>query len=126
MPPELSDGPLALLYAILVLSWATIFVPDPTGALGLPVGFAGLALVGYALLDDSLRELRWGVVALYAVGIAVALLEWLARDALLERGLYEYVLPGTAILAVCGLFGTYLLVRRRGAPAGLPPASRRS
>ena len=115
-----------MLYAILVVFGAMIVVPDPTMALNLLVAIAGLAAVGYAAVDGSLRELRWGIAAMYAVLVAVAFIERLARDALLERGLYEHALFGTAVLAVSVLVGAYLLVRRRSASAGPPLAFRRS
>lgn len=116
MAPELSDGPIAILSAIAILFGATVAVPDPTWALSLLVGLVGLAVVGYALLDGSLRALGWGIAALYAVGIVVAVLESIARETLLETGLYGTVLTATAVLALCALLGTYLVVRRRGPP----------
>ncbi|OVE83972.1 hypothetical protein [Natronolimnobius baerhuensis] len=119
MAPTLSDGLLALLYAVLVLIGAMLVIPDPTLVFNFLVGIVGLSVVGYALVDGSLRDLGWGIAALYVVGIIVAVLESAARETLLETGLYGGVLQGTVVIAVCSLLGTYLTVRRRGPPVDL-------
>lgn len=111
-------------YAILVVFGALIAIPDATGMLNVLVGVVALGIVGCALIDGSLRELRWGIGALYVFGIVASIGVWVTREQLRASEVYGTVLEAIAVLSVAVLLGTYLVVRRRGTDGERPLAHR--
>ncbi|MDF9746325.1 hypothetical protein NDI89_12105 [Natrinema sp. S1CR25-10] len=109
-----NSASLAAYYAILVAFGAMLLVPDPTGALNVLVAIAGLGIVGVALIDGSVRELRPGIGALYAFGIVASVGVWALQDPLWASEVYGTVVEVIAVLSLAVLLGTYLIARHRG------------
>ncbi|WP_226006101.1 hypothetical protein [Natrinema salinisoli] len=109
-----STASLAAYYAILVVFGAMMLVPDPTGMLNVLVAIAALGIVGVALIDGSVRELRPGIGALYAFGIIASVGVWILQNYLLASEVYGTVVEIIAVLSLPVLLGTYLVARHRG------------